>query len=154
MQRRFVSQVAQGLPHFREDQFRLIAQAEEGFGAAHLFARLRDFHNFVRRHGVRAGFARIAAESAVAAIVAAQVGQGDENFARIGDDAGLEALLECQAAARRAGSSSSGQRSSWQAPSRESGSPSLSSSRKVNEDCCVMSFSLTVKLASLANSAG
>ena len=57
---------------------------------------MRDFHDLVRGHGVRAGFAGIAAESAVAAIVAAQVRQGDEDFARIGNDAGLEPLLEFQ----------------------------------------------------------
>ena len=103
VQGRLVTQVAQGRAHFGESQFRLVAQAEEGFGAAHLFAGARDFQDLVRSHGVRAGFAGIAAEDAVAAIVAAQVGQRDEDFARIGDDAGLEALLEFQGGGEESG---------------------------------------------------
>src|ERR1700730_4098029 len=43
---------------------------------------------------------------------------------------GLKRCLTVRAAASRAESSSSRQRMSWQAPSRESGSPSRSSSRK------------------------
>ena len=57
---------------------------------------MRDFKNLVRSHGVSAGFAGIAAEDAVAAIIAAQVGQRDEDLTRIGDDPGLEALLGCK----------------------------------------------------------
>ena len=49
--------------------------------------------HLVRGHGVGAGIAGIAAEGAVSAIVAAEVGQRKEYFARVSDDAGLEALL-------------------------------------------------------------
>ncbi len=40
-----------------------------------------------------AGVAGISAESAVSAIVAAEIGQRQEDFARVGDDAGLEAFF-------------------------------------------------------------
>ena len=93
VQRRLVAEVAQRLAHLGEEQFGLVAQAEERFGASELFAGAGDLEDFVGRHGVRAGVAGIAAEGAVSAIVAAEVGQRQENFARIGDDAGLEAFF-------------------------------------------------------------
>ena len=49
---------------------------------------LRDRQNFFRSHGVRAGLARIASEGAVAAIIAAKIGQRKKDFARVSDDAG------------------------------------------------------------------
>jgi hypothetical protein len=42
---------------------------------------------------VRAGFSGIAAEGAVAAVVAAKIGQRQENLPRVGDDAGLEVFF-------------------------------------------------------------
>jgi len=42
---------------------------------------------------VRAGFAGIAPEGAIAAVVATEIGKGKENFARVGNDARLEALF-------------------------------------------------------------
>ncbi len=42
---------------------------------------------------MRAGVSGIAAESAVAAVVAAKIGQRQENFSRVGDDAGLEVIF-------------------------------------------------------------
>src|ERR1700720_285070 len=96
VKRRFIAQVAQSLPHLREGQLRLVAQAEKSFSTAHLLSRSRHFQNLIRGHGVRPGFAWVAAEDAVAAIITAQVRQRDEAFARIGENAGLEALLELQ----------------------------------------------------------
>ena len=40
-----------------------------------------------------AGVAGIAAEGAVSAVVAAEIGQRQKDFARVGDDAGLEAFF-------------------------------------------------------------
>jgi len=48
-----------------------------------------ELENFVRSHEVSAGLAGIFAEGAVAAIVAAESGQGDEDLFRIGDDIAL-----------------------------------------------------------------
>ena len=42
---------------------------------------------------MRPGFARVAAEGAVSAVVAAKIGQRQEDLARIGDGAGPEALF-------------------------------------------------------------
>jgi hypothetical protein len=42
---------------------------------------------------VRAGVPGVFAKNAIAAIVAAKIGQGQENFARVRDDAGLESLF-------------------------------------------------------------
>ena len=42
---------------------------------------------------MRAGVAGIAAEGAVSAVVAAEIGQRQEDLARVGDDAGPEALF-------------------------------------------------------------
>jgi hypothetical protein len=47
--------------------------------------------------------AGIAAEDAVAAIIAAEVGQGDKDFARISDNAWLEALLGRQSGGEESG---------------------------------------------------
>ena len=55
---------------------------------------LRHRENFVGRHGVRAGLAGIAAEGAVSAIIAAQIGQRDKHLARVGDDAGTILFFE------------------------------------------------------------
>ena len=101
VKRRLISQVAQSLPHLREGQLRLVAQAEKSFRTAHLLSRSRDFQDLVRGHGVRPGFAGVAPEDAVAAIITAQVRQRDEDFARISDDAGLEALLELQGCGKK-----------------------------------------------------
>ena len=79
--RRVVAQMAQGVAHFREEQFRLVAQTEERLGTSHLFAGSGHFQNLVRGHGMCAGLARITTENAVAAIIPAEVGQGDEDFA-------------------------------------------------------------------------
>ncbi len=75
VQRRLVAEMAESLAHLGEEQFGLVAKAEEGFGAPELFAGAGDREHFVRSHGVRAGVAGIAAEGAVSAIVATEVGQ-------------------------------------------------------------------------------
>src|ERR1700720_2628360 len=56
VKRRFIAQVAQSLPHLREGQLRLVAQAEKSFSTAHLLSRSRHFQNLIRGHGVRPGF--------------------------------------------------------------------------------------------------
>jgi hypothetical protein len=71
-------------------QFRLVAQAEQRLGTSHALSRAHHFHHLVRRHGVRTGLAGIAPESAVAAVVAAKIGQRKKHFAGVGDHSGLE----------------------------------------------------------------
>src|SRR5712675_356284 len=85
--------MAKSFAHLGEDQFWLVAEAEKGLRASEFFARPRYGEHFFWSHGVRAGFAGIAAKGAVAAVVATKIGQRQENFARVGDDAGLEALF-------------------------------------------------------------
>jgi len=65
--------MVEGFAHLWKEQFRLVTQAEKGFRAAKLFSGSSDFQHLVGRHRVRAGIAWIAAEGAVAAIVAAEV---------------------------------------------------------------------------------
>ena len=93
VQRGFVAEMAKGLAHFREQEFGLVAETEEDFGASESFSCARDLEDFVRRHGVRAGVAGIAAEDAITAVVATKIGQWEKNFAGVRDDAGLEALF-------------------------------------------------------------
>ena len=93
MQRGFVAEMTQRVAHLGEEQFRLVAQAEESLGASQLFAGAGDRENFVRSHGMRAGISGIAAEGAVAAVIAAKIRQRQEDFSRIGDDAGLEVFF-------------------------------------------------------------
>ena len=95
MQRGFVSQMAQRLAHFGECEFGLITQAEKRLGASHFLACARYFQNFIGSHGVCAGLARIAAEGAIAAVVATKIGEGDKDFARIANDAWLK-ILPCR----------------------------------------------------------
>src|SRR5579862_5648659 len=81
VKRGFVAEMLQGGTHFGECELRLVPETEEGFGAAELFAGTGDFENFVRSHRVRGGLAGIAAEGAVAAIVAAEIREWKKNFA-------------------------------------------------------------------------
>src|SRR5215831_14488175 len=90
MQRTAKPESSQRLTHRREQHLGLVAEREQRFGAVQLLALARDVQHFVRRHGMRTGLAWIAAKSAVSAVVAAQVGQGDENLARVGDHTGPE----------------------------------------------------------------
>src|SRR5260370_7473602 len=84
MQRGFVTQMTERPSHFREEKFRLVAQAEERFGAAEFLSRAGDSEDFFRSHGMCAGFPGITAENAVATVVAAQVGERQENLAPSG----------------------------------------------------------------------
>ena len=58
-----------------------------------LFPCASDRQNFIRVMVCAPGIAGIAAKCAISAIVAAEIGQGNENLAGIGDDAGLESLF-------------------------------------------------------------
>ncbi len=93
MQRGFVSEVPQGFPHFRKKQFRFVAEAEEGFGAAQPFPGTRNVEYFFRSHRMRARITGIAAEGAISTVVTAEVGQRDEHLTRVGDHGWLEALF-------------------------------------------------------------
>src|ERR1700722_616426 len=93
MQRGSVAKVGESLAHLGEKQFRLVAQAEQSFGAAEFLAGAGDGENLVRGHGVRAGVSGIAAEGAVSAVIAAEIGQREEDLTRVSDDAGFEAFF-------------------------------------------------------------
>src|ERR1700682_1504116 len=82
---------AQEFAGLGKDPFGLIAEAEESFLAACLAAPFGKREHLFRRHEVSAGLARILAEGAVAAIVAAKGGERDEDFFREGDDSSLPA---------------------------------------------------------------
>ncbi len=88
---------AQKLARFRENAFRLIAQAEERFLAARGAALFGESQNLVRGHEMRTRLAGIFAEGAVAAVVAAQRGERDEDFFGEADDGSLPvgAQLSC-----------------------------------------------------------
>ena len=93
MQSRLVSQLAQRRAHFRKHQLRLIAQAEQSLATPQLLPRPGYIQHFLGRHGMRARIGGIAAESAVAAVIAAQVGERQKDFARIRDRVWTEALF-------------------------------------------------------------
>ena len=78
---------------FEEDALGLVAKREEGFFATCAAALLGYGEDFVGSHEMRAGLAGVFAEGAVAAVVAAEIGERDENFSRVGDDAGLELVF-------------------------------------------------------------
>ncbi len=81
--------MTQELAGLGKDPFGLIAEAEESFFARRLAAAFGKREHLFRRHEVSAGLARVLAEGAVAAIVAAKGGERDENFFREGDDSSL-----------------------------------------------------------------
>ena len=93
MQSRFIAEMAQCVSHLGKQQFRLIAEAEESFGTSQLFAGAGDGQHFLRSQGMRSGFSGIAAESAVTAVVAAEIRQRQENLPRVGDDTGFEVFF-------------------------------------------------------------
>ncbi len=93
MKRGFIAEMAEGFAHLGKEEFRLVSETEEGLGASEFFSGAGDLENFVRRHGVCAGVAGIAAEGAVSAVIAAEIGEREKNFARVSDDAGFEALF-------------------------------------------------------------
>ena len=92
LQSRFVAKMVERFAHLRKEQLGLVAQAEESFRTTEAFPGANNLHDFVGRHGMRSGIAGIAPERAVAAVVAAQIREWNKNFARIGYDAGLEAV--------------------------------------------------------------
>ena len=86
MKRGFISEAPQRIAHLGKKQLRLVSQAEQRLGTSHALSGAHYFHHLVGRHGVRAGFAGIAAEGAVAAVVAAKIRQGKKYLAGISDD--------------------------------------------------------------------
>src|SRR5437667_11856740 len=93
MQGGLVTQLAQACPHLRKGTFRLVAQAEERLAASQVLTCPRHFEDLVGSHGVRARFSGIAAESAIATVIPAKVGEREENLARIGNHSRLELFL-------------------------------------------------------------
>ena len=86
VERTRVALLAEEFAGFGENLFGLIAEAEERFLAAGLASAFGEGENFVRGHEMRARLAGVFAEGAVAAIVAAEGGQRDEDLFGKGDD--------------------------------------------------------------------
>jgi hypothetical protein len=84
--------MAQRFSHLGEEQFGFVAEAKESFGASQFFSGARDLENLFGSHRVSAGFSGVAAEGAVAAIVAAQIRQRQKNFSRVCNNTGLEGV--------------------------------------------------------------
>src|SRR6185437_2042287 len=93
MQRGFVAEMAERLPHLGEDQLGLITKTKQSFRAAKFFSGAGDLKDFVGCHCVRARLSGVAAEGAISAVVAAKVGKRNKNLARISNDAGLECFF-------------------------------------------------------------
>lgn len=90
VQSRVEAEPSQRFPHLGKDHLWLVAQRKQGLRAAEFLSGLGHSKYFIRRHGVGAGITRIAAESAIAAIVAAEIRKWDEDFARVGNNPRLE----------------------------------------------------------------
>jgi len=93
MQGGVITEAPEGGAHLWKEQLGLVAEAEEGFRASEFLASAGDGQDFFGSQGVGSRLAGVAAKGAISAIIAAQVGQRNENLARIGDDFGLEALF-------------------------------------------------------------
>jgi hypothetical protein len=59
--------------HRWKEEFGLIAEAEQGLGAPQLFPGARYLEHVIGRHRMRPGIARIAAEGAIPAVIAAKI---------------------------------------------------------------------------------
>ena len=68
-----------------EEGLGLVAQREERFLGPEALARAGEGQDLLGSHGESAGLARVAPERAIAAVVAAQGGQRDEDFGREGE---------------------------------------------------------------------
>ena len=93
-QRRAVAVPSEELAMRREQRLRLVAQREEGLFGAEPAARLGERHDLVGRHRVGARLARVAAERAVAAVVAAEGRQRHEDLGGEGDGAATSAVAK------------------------------------------------------------
>ena len=83
------TQFSQVFPGFGENALRLIAQTEESFFASRPASGFGHGENILRRHvGLSTGL-RVRPKRAVAAVVAAQMRERDEDFLRIADGAAL-----------------------------------------------------------------
>src|SRR5580658_11162802 len=85
--------MTKGLAHLGEKKFGLVAETEESFGASELFSGAGDGKHFLGCHRMRAWIGGVAAEGAISAVVAAEIGKREKYLARIGDHAGFEALF-------------------------------------------------------------
>src|SRR5260370_40602340 len=74
---------------FRKNPLRLIAETEERFFAPGKVAAFGKRKHFLRCHEESAGLTGILSKGAVAAIVAAKSGEGDEYFSLVGNDSSL-----------------------------------------------------------------
>ena len=93
MQRRLVAEMTKCFAHLRKEELGLIAEAEQGLRTAEFLSGASYLQHLIGCHRMGAGIARIAAEGAIPAVVAAKIRQRDEYLARVGYDAGLEALF-------------------------------------------------------------
>src|ERR1019366_85424 len=84
-ERAIEAQLFQKLFGFRKHSLRLVAQAEQSLFASRSSAGFGHRKNFVWRHvGLHTGF-RVSPERAIAAIIAAKMGERDEDLLGIAD---------------------------------------------------------------------
>jgi flavin reductase (DIM6/NTAB) family NADH-FMN oxidoreductase RutF len=95
MECRFVAEMAHRVSHLRKQELGLVSQAEKSLGATEFLSLASHGEHLVRVHGMSAGVAGIATEGAIAAIVATEIGERQEDLAGIGDYSRLEFFLRC-----------------------------------------------------------
>src|ERR1700736_5300445 len=78
--------LAQKIPRFRENPFRLIAQTEQGLPASGARALLGQRKYFVGRHEMRPRLSWIPSKRAVAAVIPTKRRQRNEHLFRIADN--------------------------------------------------------------------
>ncbi len=84
----------QRLAIFLERDLGLVAEAHQRLFASELGAAPRPQRNLVGHHRPRTGVAGVFAERAVGASVAAEIGDGQKNLARVGNVAALAAIAK------------------------------------------------------------
>src|ERR1051325_5407796 len=80
--------------HLRVNRFRFVAQAEKNLGTTENLSAANNSEDFLRSHRFRAGFVRRLAKRAVAAKIAAEIRQGNEDFRRERDRLALASIAQ------------------------------------------------------------
>src|SRR5208283_3754670 len=96
VQRAAITAFAQQVTHFGKCRLRLITEREERLGTTELFTLPRDLKNLIGRHGMRARLSGIAPIRAVAAIVAAKIGQRKEDLSRVSNNSRAILFLQVE----------------------------------------------------------
>ena len=93
--------VAKKFARFGKDAFGLIAETKQRFLATSATALLGKSENFVRSHEVCAGLARIFAEGAIGAVIAAKSGERNKDLFGKSDNRALAARAELRSGGKK-----------------------------------------------------